>query len=93
MADPVGVLGTAVGVVSLGIQVGGILKEYIENFRSRGEQISSAQTRVQEFEESLNVIRRQKDVDIESIQGDLNSVDYSEGPNHVDESTSSPGKV
>ncbi|KAI5924150.1 hypothetical protein F4810DRAFT_665922 [Camillea tinctor] len=56
MADPIGVLGTAVGVVSLGIQVGGALKEYIGDFRSRGEHVDGALARVKVFEEALGVI-------------------------------------
>ncbi|KAI1505629.1 hypothetical protein F5X99DRAFT_367251 [Biscogniauxia marginata] len=56
MAEPVGILGTAVGVVSLGIQVYGALQQYLEDFRCRGEQIDKAQTHLKQLKESLDTI-------------------------------------
>ncbi|KAI1779064.1 hypothetical protein F4818DRAFT_238325 [Hypoxylon cercidicola] len=46
MADPIGITGTAVGIVSLCLQLYGGLKNYLDNFRDRDEYISKALLRL-----------------------------------------------
>ncbi|KAI3321772.1 hypothetical protein HD806DRAFT_536866 [Xylariaceae sp. AK1471] len=73
MVEPIGLLGTGVGIISLGLQVYGELKKYLDNYTGRDEQISKALTRIERLNQSLNVIR---DVipDFESEQRVTNDV-------------------
>ncbi|KAI3333579.1 hypothetical protein F4824DRAFT_513049 [Ustulina deusta] len=56
MADPVGVLGTAVGVVSLGLQVYGTLKQYLDDFNSRDERVAKTLAYLAQLKGALNVV-------------------------------------
>ncbi|TGJ82108.1 hypothetical protein E0Z10_g6674 [Xylaria hypoxylon] len=56
MADPVGVAGTAVGVVSLGLQVYGGLKQYLGDFNSRDERVAKTLAYLEQLKEALGVI-------------------------------------
>ncbi|KAI0006865.1 hypothetical protein F4779DRAFT_547263 [Xylariaceae sp. FL0662B] len=57
MAEPIGFLGTAVGVVSLGIQVYGSLKVYFDNFKSRDEIVGKSMVHLKCFGQSLDIIQ------------------------------------
>ncbi|KAI0154560.1 hypothetical protein GGR57DRAFT_466046 [Xylariaceae sp. FL1272] len=67
MAEPIGVLGTAVGVVSLGLQVYGSLKWYLDAYGSRDDQVSKVLEQLTLLHQVLDEI---KDVipDVESEQ-------------------------
>lgn len=56
MAEPIGVLGTAVGVVSLGIQVYQECKQYLGTVRSREEELGKTSAHLERLRESLDVI-------------------------------------
>ncbi|KAI0798281.1 hypothetical protein GGR55DRAFT_582841 [Xylaria sp. FL0064] len=56
MADPVGVAGTAVGIVSLGLQVYGTLKQYLDDFNSRDERVTKTLAYLKQLKEALDVI-------------------------------------
>ena len=57
MADPVGITGTALGVVSLGLQVYGNLKTYMDDYKGRDEKVSKVLHHLDNLHSSLNVIR------------------------------------
>ncbi|KAI1408082.1 hypothetical protein F5Y13DRAFT_173316 [Hypoxylon sp. FL1857] len=57
MAEPVGLLGTVVGVVSLGIQVYGGLKKYLDDYRSREKHVSKTLDRLEQLQLSLENIK------------------------------------
>ncbi|KAI1079822.1 hypothetical protein F5B20DRAFT_153848 [Whalleya microplaca] len=57
MAEPVGLLGTTLGVVSLGIQVYGGLKEYLDSFRSREEVVGKSLVHLECLRQSLDIIK------------------------------------
>ncbi|KAJ8122049.1 hypothetical protein ONZ43_g1657 [Nemania bipapillata] len=67
MADPVGVLGTAVGVVSLGLQVYDGLKQYLHDFNSRDGQVAQTLAHLEQLKDILNVI----DTAVQSFQVQL----------------------
>ncbi|GAW12985.1 hypothetical protein ANO14919_023610 [Xylariales sp. No.14919] len=56
MGDPVGVAGTAVGVVSLGLQVYGGLKQYLDDFNSRDERVAKTLAYLEQLKEALDII-------------------------------------
>ncbi|KAI8946572.1 hypothetical protein F4801DRAFT_593242 [Xylaria longipes] len=56
MADPVGVARTAVGVVSLGLQVYSGLKQYLDDFNSRDERVSIALAYLDQLKAAVVVI-------------------------------------
>ncbi|KAI0509426.1 hypothetical protein F5B22DRAFT_638062 [Xylaria bambusicola] len=56
MADPIGVAGTAVGVVSLGLQVFGTLKQYLDDINSRDEQVTKTRSYLEQLKETLDII-------------------------------------
>ncbi|KAI1350636.1 hypothetical protein F5Y01DRAFT_325881 [Xylaria sp. FL0043] len=56
MADPVGVAGTAVGIVSLGLQVYGALNQYLDDFNSRDERVTKTLAYLKQLKEALDVI-------------------------------------
>ncbi|XXG97870.1 hypothetical protein Hte_004184 [Hypoxylon texense] len=56
MADPVSLLGTAIGIVSLGLQVYGGLKEYLNAYRSRDKRVDEALRRLELLRNSLRII-------------------------------------
>ncbi|KAI1128937.1 hypothetical protein F5Y10DRAFT_239544 [Nemania abortiva] len=53
MADPMGVLGTAVGVVSLGLQIYRSLNACVADFIAREEQVTTALTALADFERTI----------------------------------------
>lgn len=57
MAEPVGITGTALGVISLGLQVYGNLKTYVDDFKDRDERIAKVSHNLESLHASLNVIR------------------------------------
>lgn len=57
MADPVGITGTALGVISLGLQVYGNLKTYIDNYKGRDEHVAKVLRHLENLRSSLDVIR------------------------------------
>jgi hypothetical protein len=61
MADPIGVAGTALGVVSLGLELCKGLVSYIKDVRDRDEDISSALRQVDNLRTSLEVIEASMD--------------------------------
>lgn len=56
MAEPVGFLGTAVGVVSLGMQVYGNLSKYLDNYETRDGQVKKALVHLERLQKSLDII-------------------------------------
>lgn len=56
MVEPVGLLGTVVGVVSLGLQVHKSLKEYLDAFKSRDKRVDQALIRLKLLQQSLKII-------------------------------------
>ncbi|KAI1283943.1 hypothetical protein F5Y07DRAFT_348148 [Xylaria sp. FL0933] len=56
MADPVSVAGTAVGIVSLGLQVYGALNQYLDDFNSRDERVTKTLACLKQLKEALDVI-------------------------------------
>ncbi|RWA09262.1 hypothetical protein EKO27_g5832 [Xylaria grammica] len=56
MGDPVGVAGTAVGVVSLGLQLYGGLKQYFDDFNSRDERVAKTLSFLEQLKEALDII-------------------------------------
>ncbi len=57
MADPVSILGTASGVVSLGIQVWAGLNTYLEAVKDRRRDLDSAYRELQSLRAALDVIQ------------------------------------
>ncbi|OTA80967.1 hypothetical protein M434DRAFT_401502 [Hypoxylon sp. CO27-5] len=57
MAEPVGLLGTVVGVVSLGLQVYGGLKKYLDDYQSRDKHVSKALFHLKHLQQSLEGIK------------------------------------
>ncbi|KAJ3577525.1 hypothetical protein NPX13_g3041 [Xylaria arbuscula] len=55
-ADPIGVVGTAAGVVSLGLQLYGTLKQYTDDFNSRDDRIIKALSYLGQLKETLDII-------------------------------------
>lgn len=57
MADPVGIVGTALGVVSLGLQVYNNLKTYVDDFKNRDEHVTKVSRQLDLLHGSLNIIK------------------------------------
>jgi hypothetical protein len=57
MVEPIGLLGTGVGIVSLGLQLYGELKKYVDSYTGREEQLSKALASIEILHQSLNAIR------------------------------------
>ncbi|KAI1365738.1 hypothetical protein F5Y08DRAFT_302993 [Xylaria arbuscula] len=55
-ADPIGVVGTADGVVSLGLQLYGTLKQYTDDFNSRDDRIIKTLSYLGQLKETLDII-------------------------------------
>ncbi|KAI1126305.1 hypothetical protein F5Y10DRAFT_244983 [Nemania abortiva] len=56
MADPVSVVGTAVGVVSLGLQVYGGLKQYLHDLNSRNTRVAKTLAYLEQLKATLDAI-------------------------------------
>jgi hypothetical protein len=56
MADPVGILGTATGVVSLGLQVYRSISDYLDDLEARDHDLASARAQLQVLRHSIAVI-------------------------------------
>lgn len=56
MADPIGTAGTALGVVSLGLQIYKEVKQYVDDFNSRDERVAKTLARLEQLKETLGVI-------------------------------------
>jgi hypothetical protein len=57
MADPTGFLGTGIGVISLGLQIYGELKTYLDTYRNRDDQVDKALNRLEVLHQSLDIIK------------------------------------
>ena len=56
MADPLSIVGTAAGLVSLGLQLYGGLSDYIDGVKCSREEIVSAARRLESFKDCLHAI-------------------------------------
>lgn len=56
MADPIGTIGTAVGLVSFGLQLYSTLDEYVRAIKAREDEISSASNTVQVITKQIQAI-------------------------------------
>ncbi|KAI0190036.1 hypothetical protein EV127DRAFT_431415 [Xylaria flabelliformis] len=56
MTDPLSIAGTAVGVVSLGLQVYSSLKQYLDHFHSCDERVSIALTYLDQLKAAVDVV-------------------------------------
>ena len=56
MAEPVGIIGTAVGIVSLGLQLYGSLKDYIDDVKGRDTYVSKTLENLEFLQQLLNSI-------------------------------------
>ena len=56
MAEPVGITGTAVGIVSLGLQLYGSLKDYVDDVKGRDAYVSETLGNLECLQQSLNSI-------------------------------------
>lgn len=57
LADPVGIIRTATGIVSLGLQLYGGISAYIEAVGERGEDLATASRHLQGLQSSLRIIQ------------------------------------
>jgi hypothetical protein len=57
MADPIGIIGTGVGVVSLGLQIYGELKKYLDAYAGRDTQVSKALDYLKQLDSTLAVLQ------------------------------------
>ncbi|KAI1745155.1 hypothetical protein F4680DRAFT_404447 [Xylaria scruposa] len=56
MTDPISIAGTAVGVVSLGLQVYSGAKQYLDHFHARDERVSVALTYLDQLKAAVDVV-------------------------------------
>ncbi|KAH7317156.1 hypothetical protein B0I35DRAFT_434656 [Stachybotrys elegans] len=56
MADPIGILGTAVGVASFGLQIYGAITMYLDALESRGDDLASTKAQLETLKSSLVII-------------------------------------
>ncbi|KAI0554556.1 hypothetical protein F4679DRAFT_526522 [Xylaria curta] len=56
MTDPLSIAGTAVGVVSLGLQVYSGVKQYLDHFHARDERVSIALTYLDQLKAAVDVV-------------------------------------
>jgi hypothetical protein len=56
MADSIGIIGTAAGLVSLGFQVYGGIKDYLEAIQGREEELASINRHVMGLKDALSAI-------------------------------------
>ena len=57
MADPVGIVGTATGIVSLGLQLYGSISSYIDAVKERREDLAASTRHLQGLRSSLRTIQ------------------------------------
>ncbi|KAI8635327.1 hypothetical protein F5Y19DRAFT_407376 [Xylariaceae sp. FL1651] len=57
MSDPISIIGTGVGIVSLGLQIYGELKKYLDTYAGRDVQVSKALDYLKQLDSTLAIIR------------------------------------
>jgi ankyrin repeat domain-containing protein 50 len=56
MVDPIGIVGTAVGIASFGLQLCGAITTYFDALESRGDDLKSSKAQLETLQSSLVVI-------------------------------------